>query len=260
MRKERLSAGFGIALLTILLVWLTAPVPAQDDTMLSRFPPTTATITLTNDDISITPSQLDPGPVTFTIRNDSDKTRGVYVTGEDLAGTPLIRYSPRVMPGNSVQMNFWLYQGSVYTFRDYMSRSNVTGELFGSAYSTEVSIPSPFPIGRGPEFPLQTGDITITESGVQVSPETSDLGPVRFTVTNDSNRLSGVVITGLDRVGNPILRYSRFISPGESIPVSFWLYEGETYRIRDFGSRYISSQGRMQFGSTSSTMLTVREQ
>lgn len=258
MRKSTLLGRLGIVMAAVLAIGALATAAlAQADLDLSPFPRSSATITLTNSGINISPEQLNPGPVTFTVVNNSDRARGVYVTGEDAVGNPILRYSMRVMPGGSARMDFWLYQGSTYAFRDFTSRKTVAGEsVFSSTFSRQVTIPTLIPIGRGPQYSWESGTINITDSGIEVSPSSTDHGPILFTINNQSSMARGVVITGEDRSGSPVIRYTRLIRPGASTRVSFWLYEGKTYTIRDYTRRYVV-RGDMKFDSMFSTTLSV---
>lgn len=255
---RKLGIGLAVALALGMLIIPAAAQQTDQNLDLLPFPRQSATISLTDTGLNITPAQLNPGPVTFTVVNNSDVARGVYVTGQDRVGTPLLRHSMRIMPGASMTMEFWLYQGNDYIFRDFTSRRIVDGEsVFASNYSTQLSISTPFPIGRGPQYERQMGTITITSSGIEVSPRTSDLGPITFSVINQTNRARGVVITGEDRTGSPIIRYTRMIQPGTRTNMSFWLYEGRNYTIRDFSRRYAVG-GQMRFDSSFRTTLAVR--
>lgn len=252
--------GFVIALALALAIGIFAvPVKAQvgEGLDLLPFPRQSATITMNDTGLTISPSQLNPGPVTFTIINNSSAARGVYVTGEDRVGTPLLRFSSRIMPGSSTTMEFFLFEGNDYMFRDFTSRSIVDGEsVFTSRFSTQMSIGDPYPIGRGPQFQRQTGTITITSTGIEVSPQATTLGPITFNVINQTNRARGVVITGEDRTGSPIIRYTRMIPPGSRTSMSFWLFEGRNYTIRDFTRRYAVGH-QMRFDSSFRTMISV---
>lgn len=260
MKGDLPVRGFVIALALALAIGIFAvPVKAQvgEGLDLLPFPRQSATITMNDTGLNISPSQLNPGPVTFTVVNNSSAARGVYVTGEDRVGTPLLRHSMRIMPGASTTMGFWLYQGNNYTFRDFTARSIVDGEsVFTSRFSTQMSIGNPLSIGRGPQYQRQTGTITITSAGIEVNPQTTMLGPITFNVVNKTNQARGVVITGEDRTGSPIIRYTRMISPGSSTSMSFWLYEGKNYTIRDFTRRYAVGN-QMRFNSSFRAMLAV---
>jgi len=258
MRQRGLSAGFGMVFAVALIVGgLALSTGAQQDTDYVLFPTSSATITLTDSGISINPEQLNPGPVVFTIQNDSGLARGVFVRGLDSTGTPILRYSMLVGPGSSTTMNFWHYQGSTYTFSDFTSSRIEDDHLvFDSMHSTSVTIPTLIPIGRGPAFEQQTATITITDSAVSVTPSVSDAGPVLFTVVNNSSVRRGVLIKGLDRAGSPIFRYSRLISPGDSLMMNFFLYGGQTYTIRDYATRVFVG-GTSGYTSSFSTTLTV---
>jgi len=259
MKRNVLIGSFGIALAAALVLGgLVVSTSAQQVSDEMLFTPSSATISLTDSGISISPSELKPGPVTFTVENNSSVARGVYVTGLDRAGTPIIRYSMRIGPGASTHMNFWLYQGETYTFRDYTSRRVIGGKSeFASTYSTNVMIPTLVPIGRGPEYERLTGRITITGSGIEVSPSSSGPGPIEFTVVNDTSSPRGVVISGEDRANTPIFRYSHLVRPGGSRKMSFWLYEGQTYTIRDY-TRLGVVAGAPRYGTRFSTTLAVR--
>ncbi|MEN6372921.1 MAG: hypothetical protein ABFD64_13015 [Armatimonadota bacterium] len=254
---RRLGIGLAIALMLGMLIIPAVAQQTDQNLDLLPFPRQSATITLANTGLDITPAQLNPGPVTFTVVNNSDTARGVYITGNDRVGNPLLRYSMRIMPGASTTMEFWMYQGNNYTFHDFTSKKIVNDESsFTSNFSTQMSIATPFPIGRGPQYEPQTGTITITNTGIEVNPRTSRQGPITFNIINRSNHLSGVVISGEDRSGTPIIRYTRMIRPGMSANMSFWLYEGKDYTIRDFTRRYaVGSQ--MKFESRFRTTLTV---
>ncbi len=258
MRGGLLRRNHWIGLAAILIMGVLAlPVLAQENAVVTQFPPQTATITLTNSGMTITPSSLNPGAVTFTIVNNSDRARGIYVTGLDRAGTPIIRYSPRIMPGASTTMEFWLYQGNSYSFHDFTSRSISHGRsMFATTYSTDVNIPILAPIGRGPQYTRESGTITITNSGIEVSPQSNNHGPITYTVYNRTNRPRGVVITGTDRADSPIIRYTRMIPPGSSTHMQFWLYEGKTYTVKDFTSRF-AENGEMRFNSHFTTTVSV---
>lgn len=258
MRHSALSGTLGIALAVVLALGvISTRAVAQADLDLLPFPRSSATITLTDSGMNLTPDQLNPGPITFTVVNNSSKARGVYITGQDSVGTPILRYSMRIRPGSSTRVDFWMYQGSTYAFRDFTSRRVIGDEMvFASTYSRQVTIPTPLPIGRGPQYDWKSGTITIASDGIIVTPMTTDLGPIVFTVMNQTSMSRGVVITGEDRSGSPIIRYSRMIRPGASTRVSFWLYEGKTYTIRDYTRRYTVG-GEMRFDSAFRTQLMV---
>ncbi|MBI2841766.1 MAG: hypothetical protein HYX78_00030 [Armatimonadetes bacterium] len=256
MRQRVFMSGLGaLAMAALIVGLLTSQVAAQE--LPGVFPESTATIVLTDSGLGISPEQLNPGPVVFTIQNESSRARGLYVTGNDLVGSPIIRYSMRIMPGSSATMNFFLYQGETYTFRDFTSRSIVGGEMvFRSAYSARKTIPTLVPIGRGPQFESQSATITITSTGLEISPAALDFGPTTFTVINQTNSSRGVVITGLDRAGSPIIRYSPRIAPRSSRKMNFWLYEGQSYLFRDYTSRFVVD-GELRFRSMFSTRLDI---
>ncbi|MEN6522062.1 MAG: hypothetical protein ABFD46_13045 [Armatimonadota bacterium] len=255
---RKLGIGLAIALVLGMLIIPAAAQQTDQNLDLLPFPRQSATITLTNTGLDITPAQLNPGPVTFTVVNNSDTARGVYITGQDRIGDPLLRYSMRIMPGASTTMEFWMYQGNNYTFHDFTAKKVVNDEsVFTSKFSTQMSISTPFPIGRGPRYGPQTGTITITNTGIEVSPRTTNLGPIRFSIVNRTNQMRGVVITGEDRSGTPIIRYTRLLRPGMSAHMSFWLYEGKNYTIRDFTRRYVAGR-QMKFESKYRTTLSVR--
>jgi hypothetical protein len=261
MRQDVLLRRFGIACAAVLLVGLMAVAAfAQDQPengSAALFTRSSATVVLTNTGMSISPEVPGPGPVSFTIENRSDQARGVVISGNDRVGDPIMAYSPRIRPGASTKMNFWLYEGTNYTFKDYTARQVVGRESqFKSTYSTQIMTTNPFPIGRGPQYPLQTGQITITNSGVEVTPAQTNLGPVVFTVTNNSDHARGVVISGEDRANTPIYRYSRVLRPGASAKMNFWLYEGKTYKIQDY-TRRVTSRGVPAYDTAFTTQLTV---
>ncbi|HOK55463.1 MAG TPA: hypothetical protein PKV43_13435 [Armatimonadota bacterium] len=258
MREDLLikSLRVGLAVLFVLGV-LTVPTIAQDRVDLLPFPRSVGTITLTDTELTISPT-LAPGPITFNVVNQSSSTRGVVVTGLDRANTPIIRYSMMLSPGGSTTMEFWLFPGNVYTFRDYTSRRIIDDQSdFTSTYSTQVTIPTPFPLGAGPQYDQMTGAINITSTGIQVSPMTPSLGPIIFTVANQTNRARGIVITGQDRTGSDIIRFTRLIPPGQTTRMHFWLYEGQTYIIRDYTSRSTVG-GQLRFNTTFSTAVNVQ--
>lgn len=257
MRQRGVLAGFGILAAVVLTVGGLAVMTSAQNSDYNAFPQSSATITLTDSGLTLDPERLNPGPIVFTIQNNSSLERGVYVTGLDVTGTPIVRYSLRVGPGSSTTMHFWLYQGSTYRFSDFTS-SRIEGRrlLFTSSYSTNVTIPTLIPIGRGPTFEQHTGTITITDDAIEVSPSVSDVGPVVYTVVNNSSVRRGVIIKGLDRAGTPIFRYSHLISPGHSRIVKFFLYGGQTYTIHDYRSSVFAS-GMTGYSSSLSTTLTV---
>jgi hypothetical protein len=257
MRQGTLLGSLGLALAFALLVatGVFAQVAGTDQSLFST---SSATITLTDSGLSISPSQLNPGPVMFTVVNNSDRARGVYISGEDSSGTPILRYSSRIMPGNSTRMSFFLYQGKEYAFRDFTSRRVVGSDtMFTSSYSHRLTVPVLFPVGRGPSFDRDSLEISINDSDISVSSSEVDLGPVIFTVHNRSDIARGVVITGEDRTGSDVIRYTRLIRPGASTRINFWLYEGKTYTIRDYTSRRTVG-GDLMFRSHFSTTITVR--
>jgi hypothetical protein len=256
MRQVVLLRTVGIALVIVLLLGLLAAASAQRRSPFITFPRQSATITLTNSGITISPSQLNPGPTMFTVKNDSDRPRGVYVTGTDRTGNPIMRHSPKIMSGQTTHMGFWMYQGHAYRFHDYTSMQIVRDRSnFVSAYSTEMSVPVLVAEAQWPQYNRQKGQIRITNDGIDVSPRSTVLGPIEFTITNDTNKARGVVITGEDRSGSSLFRYSPMISPGHSTRMSFWLYEGRNYAIMDYSGRHPVA-GR-SFGSSFRSALSV---
>ncbi len=255
MRRDLFFKGFGIWVAVAILVGvLAASALAQESEGFLGFPTQTGTITLTDTGMQISPSQLNPGPVEFTVVNNSSMARGVYVTGDDRVGDPLLRYSMRVSPGASSPMNFWLYQGEQYTFRDFTSRRIANDEsIFTSTYSMAAAIPVRYPIGAGPNYQWETGRIEISNSGISVSPSSTDLGPIVFTVVNNSSTPRGIILRGRDRSGSDVFRYSRVIAPGASTGVNFWLYEGRTYTVQDY-----RQMGEMRYSSSFSTTISVK--
>lgn len=258
MRKELLFKWLGVGAAVVLLLGILATLaPAQESAGDLPFPAQSATITLSDSGMEISPSQLNPGPVVFTIVNNSSQSRGVYVTGEDRVGDPIFRYSPRISPSASGTMQFWLYQGKQFTLHDYTSRTVSGGKSdLTSTYSTEVTIPTLIPLGTGPQYQWLSGTITISDSGVSVEPSTSDHGPIVFTVVNNSSSARGVMLRGPDRTGSPIFRYSGIISAGSSRTVNFWLYEGQTYTIQEY-ARSGMVRGAPRYSTSFSTTLTV---
>jgi hypothetical protein len=248
--------GVGVAV-TFVLGLLALPAIAQEDQdhWAYSFPRTTATITLTDTGMTIEPSRLSPGSVNFTIRNNSSRTRGVYMTGQDRAGSPIIKYTSRLNPGSSTNREFWLYQGNTYTFRDYTSREIRNGEsVFVSTYSTQVTIPVLVPTGGGPQFIRRTGTIVVTNNGIRVNPRSTEFGPIDFTIVNESSKQSGVIITGEDRSGSPIIRYSRILPPGGRTTTHFWLFENRTYTVRDYSLRRVPGGFERLTGNFSDTI------
>lgn len=242
--------------LVAVLVLGTVPLFAQANTGIQQFPRSNATITLTNSGMTVSPEQLPPGSVTFTVKNNSDDARGLYITGNDRVGNPIVRYSPKIMPGSSITMEFWLYQGNTYSLKDYTSKSESGGKsMFQSTYTKEMTVPTIYPIGSGPQFERQVGSIVITNQGLDVS-GMSEAGPVMFTVTNRTSRTRGVVITGRDRANSPIVKYTQMIRPGHSVKLSFWLYGGQTYKVSDYTSRY-ARNGEMRFTSSFNREMSV---
>jgi len=242
---------------SLLLGLLVTPAFSQGLNTTAIFDRTTATITITNSDITVTPDPPGPGPVTFTVVNNSDSPRGVVLSGFDLVGSPILRYSSLVNPGEEAPVGFWLYEGVNYTVKDYTSMSvDRSKTQFTSTLSTAITVPSPNPIGRGPKFDLLTGTISLRNGGILVSPTSSMPGPVMFKVTNTSSKPRGVVISGLDRANSPIIRYSKLLRPGGSAMVSFWLYEGQTYKLQDYTKRLVVGR-ELKFSSTAATKLTV---
>lgn len=257
MRRE-LSRGLGVTLAVALVIAVAATaVFAQTSEGLLPFPTSSATITLTDSGLEISPAQLDPGPVIFTIHNNSSETRGVYVTGQDVSGSDLLRYSMRIAPGGTAEMSFWLYQGRSYEFRDYTERSIIDGRSdFTSTFSTDVTIATVIPLGRGPSFVWHSGTINISDTGLDVSPQIANHGPIIFTINNNSSVARGIVITGPDRAGSDLLRYSKVVAPGDSARMAFWLYGGQSYMVRDYTSRTIIGDD-MRFSSRFSRSISV---
>ena len=254
MRRVLLLKVFGVVGATVLLLSVLAVYAmAQENEGLLPFPTSSATITLTDSGLEISPSQLNPGSVIFTVNNQSSESRGVYVTGLDRVGDPIIRYSEKLMPGSSGTMIFWLYEGQQFTFQDYTVRSGLS---FDSTYSSTVTIPNVLPLGSGPKYDWMMGSIVISNDGISVTPQTSDHGPIVFNVVNNSDMARGVVIKGDDRTGSPIFRYSRLLQPGDRATVNFWLYEGKSYAIHDYSSAGMVS-GAPAYSSVFSTTLTV---
>lgn len=258
MIKLTLPGAVGVTLAAVLLLSLLAVAAvAQTSSPFVAFPNQSAIIVLTDSGISISPSSLNPGPTMFEVRNGSSEARGVYVTGDDRTGNPLIRYSSEIMPGETIHMSFWLYQGNSYRFSDYTSRSVVNDKTsFVSTYSTDMSIPVRVTMAQWPRYNRQKGTIRITEDGIRINPETTVLGPIEFTVTNDTNKARGIVIAGQDRSGSQIFRHSPIITPGHSTTMSFWLYEGRDYSVMDYSGRYLPAAGR-DFGSSFRSALSV---
>lgn len=259
MRKVSLLKSPGTVMVMALLLGITAVVAVaqQDPSGVLPFPTTNATIVLTDSSLDISPSQLNPGPVIFTITNNSSRTRGVYVTGDDRVGDRLLRFSARFRPGQSGTMLFWLFEGQRYSFHDFTSRRVSRGRsIFASNYATRMDIPNPLPFGSGPSFTWLSGTITITNAGIEVSPQTSDLGPIVFTIINNSSKSRGVILHGPDRTGSPIFRYSKMVRPGGRSTVNFWLFEGQTYTVQDF-TRLGMVRGAPKYKSSFSTTVQV---
>lgn len=258
MKHDVLFTRLVIASAAILLVGASViPAVAQDQNSSAMFEQSTATITLTDSGLTITPENLNPGPVTYTVENQSAKARGVVVTGRDRANSPIVRYSARIMSGKSTTMNFWLYEGATYTFRDYTTRAIRGGKMaYDTTYSMHYTVPNPYPLGRGPQYEEKTGTITITNSGMEVSPTATSLGPIMFTITNETQKARGIFITGEDRANSPIFRYSKVVRPGQSVKMSFWLYEGKTYKVQDY-TRRITARGAPAYSSALTSNIVV---
>lgn len=258
MQRSTLYKRFGIAVAIILAIGaLVVAASAQTNDQYMPFQRSEATIVMTDNGITVTPANLGPGPVTFIVQNNSNMVRGVVLSGADRSGSPVLRYSPRINPGGSGKVDFFLYEGRNYTFRDYISRRVASGgSVFQTSYSTQMAVPNPNPIGRGPTYEQKAADITITNNGIQVSPSQTTLGPVVFTIKNETNKAMGVIVSGQDRSGGKITRYSRVVRPGESSTMNFWLYEGRTYKIQDYTRRVV--RGTPEYASRFSTEMTIQ--
>ena len=108
----------------------------------SLFEEKTGTITITTEGINLDPDVPGPGPIAFTARNQTDIPRGVVLTSTDRADNPIIRYSRKIAPGESVLVRFWVYPDKDFTVRDYTSRQIVRGEsIWASTFSTSFEGP-----------------------------------------------------------------------------------------------------------------------
>jgi hypothetical protein len=151
-----------------------------------------------------------------------------------------------------------MYLGKSYTFRDYTSRRVVGDELrFSSTFSTSVTYPAPAGLGAGPSFERQQVAVSLTDSGINMGE--IEGGPTTFVVTNNTSRSRGMVISGEDRAGNPIIRYSRVLRPGQSTRVNFWMYGTQNYTFRDYTSRRVTRGNELVFNSSFSESVTVPE-
>lgn len=258
MGRSILYRRFGIAVAAILVIGAVAiPAMAQTNAQYWPFQRSQATIELTNSGVTISPTDLGPGAVDFTVENKSDQVRGVVLSGVDSSGTPIIRYSPRIRPGETSRVSFFFYQGTTYTVADYIERMVSRGEsIFKSTYETKLTIPTSVPIGRGPVYEQHSAMITIGDNSLDVTPQQSTLGPVVFTIKNDTRMPKGVIISGQDRSGSRIVRYSRIVRPGHSATMNFWLFEGRTYKIQDYSRRVM--RGKPEYASRFTTDFVVQ--
>jgi hypothetical protein len=94
-----------------------------------------STVTLTDNRMTFT--GIADKATKIKVINNSNKARGVALSGRDRSNNPVLHYSRMLRPGEKTTMNVWLYQGRSYTLRDYTYRTVVPGE--GTAFQSQFT-------------------------------------------------------------------------------------------------------------------------
>lgn len=110
------------------------------------------------------------------------------------------------------------------------------------------------PVGRGP-IAIQPMTLSITDSGIDLPAGTLTSGPYNVTITNNSSRTRGLVMTGTDICCSPFVRFNRVLAPGQSVTFR-WFFAPGNVRIRDYtcAAHVARSLTNVTYGNINSTV------
>jgi len=120
----------------------------------------------------------------------------------------------------------------------YVYWPNVTYNISGNVQPSPRLAPA-IP-ARGPvstpftvQEPIGTIAIGLTSTGINTQVSQAPSGLYDITITNDSNRVRGVILNGQDLANTPYTRFSDLLGPGGSQTFR-WFFAPGTVTIKDF--------------------------